>query len=136
MRNVSKPQKRFLPAALIRNRRMHRIQQHIIALFILTLLIAFFLIGNNIITFAGAKSNQNLHKYYTSIQLQKGDSLWSLASEYAPEGIISRKKFISEVCRINGISENNTLHSGDYLVISYYSSGYPQKEMNKEAHIR
>lgn len=135
MRNVNKPQKRSLPAALIKNRRMHRIQQHIITLFILTLLIAFFLIGNSIITFAGAKSNRDLHKYYTSIQLQKGDSLWSLASEYAPKGIISRKEFISEVCRINGISENNTLHSGDYLVISYYSSGYPQEEMTKEAHM-
>ena len=136
MRNENKPQNRSLSATQIKHKRTHHVQQHMIALFVFTLLIAFFLIGNSIITFAGAKSNQDLHKYYTSVQLQKGDSLWSLASEYAPKDVVSRKQFINEVCRINGISENNTLHSGDYLIVSYYSSGYPQEEMKKEADIR
>ena len=74
-----------------------------------------------IITFAGSRAEQPIHKYYTSVQLQKGDSLWSLADQYAASDRTSRAQFIDEVCELNGISEDNTLHSGEYLVVSYYS---------------
>ena len=40
----------------------------------------------------------------------------------APEGELTEvAKFIDEVCELNGISKDNTLHSGEYLVVSYYS---------------
>ena len=52
---------------------------------------------------------------------RKGDSLWSLADQYAASDRTSRAQFIDEVCELNGISEDNTLHSGEYLVVSYYS---------------
>ena len=47
-------------------------------------------------------------KYYTSIEVQSGDTLWSNA-------------YIDEVCSINKISQNE-IHAGQYLTIPYYSS--------------
>ena len=102
-------------------RREHTVQtqKRVIVLVCVLVIFAVILIGNSIITFA----EQPVHKYYTSVQLQKGDSLWSLADQYAASDRTSRAQFIDEVCELNGISEDNTLHSGEYLVVSYY---YPE----------
>ena len=49
-------------------------------------------------------------KYYTSIEIQKGDTLWGIADEYA------------ESCRMlksmNGLKED-VIHSGQHLTIMY-----------------
>ena len=104
-------------------RREHTVQtqKRVIVLVCVLVIFAVILIGNSIITFAGSRAEQPVHKYYTSVQLQKGDSLWSLADQYAASDRTSRAQFIDEVCELNGISEDNTLHSGEYLVVSYYS---------------
>lgn len=104
-------------------RREHTVQtqKRVIVLVCVLVIFAVILIGNSIITFAGSRAEQPVHKYYTSVQLQKGDSLWSLADQYAVSDRTSRAQFIDEVCELNGISEDNTLHSGEYLVVSYYS---------------
>lgn len=78
------------------------------------------LLGSSISAFASAREKAQLHKYYTSVQLRQGDSLWKLAREYAATDQ-SEQEFIDEVCEVNGISESNTLHSGQYLVVPYYS---------------
>ena len=78
------------------------------------------LLGSSIRAFASAREKAQLHKYYTSVQLRQGDSLWKLAGEYASTDQ-SEQEFIDEVCEVNGISESNTLHSGQYLVVPYYS---------------
>lgn len=78
------------------------------------------LLGSSISAFASAREKAQLHKYYTSVQLRQGDSLWKLAGEYASTDQ-SEQEFIDEVCEVNGISESNTLHSGQYLVVPYYS---------------
>ena len=78
------------------------------------------LLGSSISTFASAREKARTHKYYTSIQLRQGDSLWELAGEYASTDQ-SEQEFIDEVCEVNGISESNILHSGQYLVVPYYS---------------
>ncbi len=78
------------------------------------------LLGSSISAFASAREKARIHKYYTSIQLRQGDSLWELAGEYASTDQ-SEQEFIDEVCEVNGISESNILHSGQYLVVQYYS---------------
>ena len=78
------------------------------------------LLGSSISAFASAREKARIHKYYTSIQLRQGDSIWELAGEYASTDQ-SEQEFIDEVCVVNGISESNILHSGQYLVVPYYS---------------
>ena len=78
------------------------------------------LLGSSISAFASAREKARTHKYSTSIQLRHGESLWKLAGEYASTDQ-SEQEFIDEVCEVNGISESNILHSGQYLVVPYYS---------------
>ena len=78
------------------------------------------LLGSSISAFASAREKARIHKYYTSIQLRQGDSLWELAGDYASTDQ-SEQEFIDEVCEVNGISESNILHSGQYVVVPYYS---------------
>lgn len=58
-------------------------------------------------------------KYYTSIQIHTGDSLWSIAEEYISEEYHSIPEYIEELKRVNHL-KNDTIHSGMYLVVSYY----------------
>lgn len=73
-------------------RREHTVQtqKRVIVLVCVLVIFAVILIGNSIITFAGSRAEQPVHKYYTSVQLQKGDSLWSLADQYAASDRTSR----------------------------------------------
>ena len=63
------------------------------------------------------------YKYYTSIQIQKGDTLWGIASSYITDDYASMDDYIAEICSINHISAED-IHSGEYLTIPYYSSEY------------
>lgn len=63
------------------------------------------------------------YKYYTSIQVQKGDTLWHIASVYITDEYASINDYIAEICEINHIAEND-IHSGQYLTIPYYSNEY------------
>ena len=76
---------------------------------------------------AAAKSNaatsRTTYKYYTSIQVEAGDSLWSIAEEYASLEYDSRESYMREVAALNGLSDM-TIHAGEYLTIPYYSYEY------------
>lgn len=63
------------------------------------------------------------YKYYTSIQVQKGDTLWNIANEYISAEYVCIDDYIQEVCEINHITEGE-IHSGQYLTIPYYSNKY------------
>lgn len=72
---------------------------------------------------AQAASAETSHKYYTSIQVQKGDTLWTIANSYITEEYSSIHDYIEEVCELNHISDND-IHYGQYLTIPYYSDEY------------
>ena len=63
------------------------------------------------------------YKYYTSIQVQKGDTLWHIANAYMTEEYADVNEYIEEICSINHI-EACEIHSGQYLTIPYYSDQY------------
>lgn len=74
-------------------------------------------------TKAQAAPAEPSYKYYTSIQVQKGDTLWNIASEHISGEYASMNDYIAEICEINHISDSD-IHSGQYLTIPYYSSEY------------
>ena len=74
-------------------------------------------------TKAQAAPVEHSYKYYTSIQIQKGDTLWSIADSYITDEYVDKKAYIQEICSINNISQD-AIHSGQYITIPYYSSDY------------
>lgn len=81
---------------------------------------AIILLGSSIHAFAGSKENQPLHKYYTSVRVESGDTLWNIAEQYKTEDA-STKAYVKELCKLNKICENE-IHAGDYIVVAYYST--------------
>lgn len=66
-------------------------------------------------------SNENNYKYYTSIEIKNGDTLWNIASEYITEEYASLQEYVTEVKCLNGM-QGDSIRSGQFLIIPYYSS--------------
>lgn len=73
-----------------------------------------------ILSEATTKDKEISYKYYTSIEIQYGDSLWTLAGEYAGEEYKSAEDYVHEVMQINHLREENLI-AGQYLIVPYYS---------------
>ncbi|MBD5542997.1 MAG: LysM peptidoglycan-binding domain-containing protein [Lachnospiraceae bacterium] len=111
----------------IRNNRRKRQQElkrkGIILLFSLASILIISTIFFGLSAKASDSTNETYYKYYTSILIQDGDSLWSLAEENRDEHFSSQKAYMDEIRKINNLSDD-TLLSGQYLIIPYYSAEY------------
>ena len=65
------------------------------------------------------KQSSPYKKYYTSICLEEGDTLWSIAVRYNVHSNKSTEEYVRELRRMNGLSDD-TIHAGHYLTVSYY----------------
>ena len=61
---------------------------------------------------AEEKARPEWNRYYTSVQIRQGDSLWNLADKY--------QEYIDELKRMNGL-KSEQLHSGEYLTVVYFA---------------
>lgn len=62
-----------------------------------------------------------IERFYTSIQIQQGDSLWSIAGKYKENSGLTVEQYVKELKNINGLKED-TIHSGHYLTVMYFTS--------------
>lgn len=63
------------------------------------------------------------YKYYTSIRVEHGDTLWDIAMEYRTEEYESIQSYIEEVKSMNHLTSDK-ITDGMYLSIPYYSTEY------------
>lgn len=63
------------------------------------------------------------YKYYKSIEIKKGDSLWSIAQEYKADDYESTREYIEELKELNNLT-SDTIHQGQYLMVVYYDKEY------------
>ena len=98
----------------------HR-QRSILAIAILIIISLGILLGTSMNASASAKGDvASYNKYYKSIRIEAGDTLWTIADEYIADLNIDKKDYIREICELNGIYEDD-IRTGDYVVITYYS---------------
>ncbi|MDY5845130.1 MAG: LysM peptidoglycan-binding domain-containing protein [Bariatricus sp.] len=66
-----------------------------------------------------APSEEADTKYFKSIQIERGDTLWGIAETYRTEDYETVHDYMDEIIRINGIksSMKDHLQEGDYLTI-------------------
>ncbi len=69
-----------------------------------------------------ADNKEPLFKYYKSIQVQPGDTLYDLSLEYVNPEMNDVDSFIEEVLYINNLEEDSTLYAGNFIVVPYYST--------------
>lgn len=96
----------------------------VIAFFI----IAAILVGSSISGMANTKNNETgrYHKYYTSIIIEEGDSLWNIATEYMRSEFVSSEYknmevYMNEIRSLNQL-KSDVIHAGEYIMIPYYSN--------------
>lgn len=64
------------------------------------------------------------YKYYKSVEIMPGDTLWAIAEEYSDtENYVSTAEYIEEVKRMNSL-KGNTIQAGSYLIVPYYSTEF------------
>ena len=98
-----------------------RRQKSILALVVLALVVFGILLGTGMNALASSdKDIASYNKYYVSIRVESGDTLWTIADEYIDGFNIEKDDYIKEVCEINKISKDD-IHAGDYIVVPYYS---------------
>jgi len=68
--------------------------------------------------------NGQKYKYYTSVQLEYGDTLWKVADRYMDSEFYNHISYIEEVKSINHIHDENEVMAGKMLIIPYYSTDY------------
>lgn len=73
--------------------------------------------------YAKEEYHPKYYKYYTSIEIQSGDTLWSIARRYANEEFISVPDYVDQLKYINHLTSDKIIE-GHYLTIMYYSELY------------
>lgn len=88
---------------------------------ILLFMVALFLVVLFVLPERTAAAGNPTYGTYTitSIQIEEGDSLWSIASEYYTDEFSSIPDYITEIKRMNGLSSDK-LYAGNYLVIPQF----------------
>ena len=78
-------------------------------------------IGNNVINSSHSSAYTTVEKElcYTSIKIQSGDTLWTIAEEYMCPEYDDINAYIKDVKQINNL-HSDTIHAGRYLMVPYY----------------
>ena len=109
----------------IRRRNIVR-RQFVMLMAVVSVLI--FIIMFNLSTFnSDAQSDTYTpeYKYYKSITVNYGDSLWTIAGDmYSSEHYNDMNDYIDEVCNINNLADASELIAGDSLIVPYYSTEF------------
>lgn len=96
-------------------------QRYYVILITVCLILAAAIMFGSFITVAKERQQPSRpHKYYTSIQIEAGDTLWKIASIHITEEYSSIEEYISEIARLNNL-ENDNIHEDRFLMIPYYS---------------
>lgn len=99
-----------------------RRQKRVLAVCIIVIVSLGILLGTGINALASSKADvASYNKYYKSVRIEAGDTLWTIADEYIADFNIDKEDYIAELCELNQICIEDTIHAGDYLVIAYYS---------------
>ena len=89
---------------------------------ILGIVLAFSVLGTNAKATGADQATEPCYKYYKEVYVGSGDTLWSIASENTDGSVTEVKECVTEICTINNMNALDTLKSGTYIIVPYYSN--------------
>lgn len=105
------------PMSKLTDRRMYRKNVKWIGLVVLLIVILLTIIFAT--KTATAKNDGYRIKQATSVQIKKGDTLWSIASEYMSSEYKDLNDYIEEIKISNGLTSDK-IHAGNFIIVPYY----------------
>lgn len=97
-----------------------RVSQKRMLIMTAVFLITAIIIGSSISGFARVRRQEkNSCKYYSSIMIEKGDTLWSIASENMTSEYGRVEDYIEEIRSLNHLYSDG-IYAGEYLTIPRY----------------
>jgi hypothetical protein len=73
---------------------------------------------------ANDMEHQPSYKYFKSVQIEKGDTLWSIAKENIDyTHYRNTSEYVKEVRKMNSLTSDNIIE-GNYIIVPYYSSDF------------
>lgn len=101
----------------MRHMRMRR-KKLTIACFVVLLFVSI-IMGHTMFTSMAKEEGNRRTAYYKSVQIQDGDSLWGIASQYREGSSMSMDEYVNQLKQMNGLKKD-TIHSGQYLTVVYF----------------
>lgn len=87
------------------------------------LLVFSFGISNFIASAHENTGEQAIYKYYKSIQIQPGDTLWDIAEETMTSEYDSTAEYVDVLKEMNGLTSDQ-IEAGQYLTVAYNDTVY------------
>ena len=78
-------------------------------------------LGHTMLTSMAKEESVLYDRYYKSIQIQEGDSLWQIAGEYCQDRPMTKDEYISALRQMNNLKKD-TIHKGQYLTVVYFEA--------------
>lgn len=104
-----------------RRRREKELKRHLLVVVLsVVLFIILVLLFSNTKSVASDGSEEVLYKYYKSVMIESGDSLWKISESYSENGYSNLNDYMDEIVFINNLNKEAPLICGNYLVIPYY----------------
>lgn len=106
-----------------RIKRERQLRRHLFLSLLTVILIAGFSLGLFGFRAKAQGSGEEIYyKYYRSMEVQGGDSLWGYAQEYGRNGEACQK-YVKEVMEMNHLN-NEEITQGQYIILPYYSTEF------------
>lgn len=106
-------------------RRRRQLRRHI-AVCLMTLFLA---AGFSVLFFGFKSKAQSIpeevsYKYYKSVTIKSGDTIWDYAEHFADAGYYdSYNSYIEEVRKINAL-QDDSIQIGQHIILPYYSNEF------------
>lgn len=114
----------YVTRALInRQKRLNQIKLHILALSIsVVTVITLSILLISFSTEANDRVHEPAYKYYKSIEITNGDTLWSIANDHFDSAYYNNtREYVSEIKKVNNLTSEKIV-AGSYIIIPYYSA--------------
>lgn len=114
----------YVTRALInRQKRLNQVKLHILALSIsVVTVITLSILLISFSTEANDRVHEPAYKYYKSIEITNGDTLWSIANDHFDSAYYNNtREYVSEIKKVNNLTSEKIV-AGSYIIIPYYST--------------
>lgn len=100
---------------------MNSFTKFVLSVMAVAALVCIILFSSKNVTSAGESGEAvPLTKYFKTITIEQGDTLWSLAEEYKSGDSRSTREYVKELRRMNDL-HSDQINAGQKLVVAYFA---------------